>query len=356
MKKKHLYIEALRVLACLAVVLNHTSDSFYYLFTTREAGSLQYYVDLCISISCKFAVPLFFALSGALMLGREISMKKLWCSRIPKTALMLIVFSIASHLIGAAAGREYLGVKGMLFLGYDRDLNYSYWYLYAYIAFLMALPLLSAMLRTLGNREILYMIGLGLFFRCFLPAIEQLRWEGAHHLSEHMDISWLTADVVLYPTIGYYLHNRMDVKACKRALPLLWIAAAAGLYMSCQLTWQKYLQDWKMYSETYHALFGGVYAAAIFATVRVLYAGVSGESRLGKWTAALGGVTLGVYLVHVLIMDYTRLFQELVWIPMHALHLPEMVCGVIHGVLLFMVSAAVAVILKRIPGLKLLLK
>jgi len=355
-KKQHLYIEALRVLACLAVIFNHSPRSSYFLFTTREAGSLLYFADLAVSISCKFAVPLFFAISGALMLGREISIKTLWTKRISKTVLMLAVFSVASHLISAAAGRELLSPKAMIFQAYDRDLNYAYWYLYAYIAFLMSLPMLSSMLRGLKNREILYMICLALFFRSFLPAFEQMRWEGTHHLSSHMNVTWMISDIVLYPTIGYFLHNRMDVNACKRALPILWLAAAAGLYMSCLLTWHEYLETWVMHIETYHSLFGGVYAAAIFTTVRVMYDRVPQDSRLGRWTAALGSMTLGVYLLHVPVMDHTRLFQELVWVPMDAMHLPQLLCGAIYIVLLFAACAAITVVLKRIPGFRELLK
>ena len=299
---------------------------------------------------------MFFAISGAMMLGREISLKKIWTQRIPKTLLMLAVFSVASHLISAADGRELLSLKRMIFRAYDQDLNYAYWYLYAYIAFLMSLPMLSAMLRGLKDREVLYMVCLAVFFRSFLPAFEQMRWKGTHHLNNHMNVTWLMADIVIYPSIGYYLHHRMDVHACKRALPILWIAAAAGLYMSCLLTWREYLNTWIMHIETYHSLFGGVYAAAIFATMRVLYEHVRADGWLGKATAALGGMTLGVYLLHVPVMDHTDLFQKLVWIPMDALHLPQLICGGIYIVLLFAACAAITVVLKKIPGIRELLK
>ena len=350
-KKRHLYIEALRVLACLAVLYNHI-PSVYFLLNTREAGSVIYFADMATAISCKFAVPLFFAISGALMLDREISLKKIWMQKIPKMVLTLAIFSVASYVSFAAVGKEVWDLKTMIFQAYDRDLNYAYWYLYAYIAFLMALPMLSAMLRGLKNWELLYMIGMALFFRSVLPALEQLRWAGTHHLNEHIRVTWLTADIVIYPSIGYYLHNRMDVRACRRALPFLWLAAAAGLYVSCVLTWREYLQTWAMYIEKYHSLFGGVYAAAIFATVRVVFAHVESGSCLARWTCSLSGLTLGVYLLHVPIKDNTRLFQEGIWTPIEALNLPALAGGIIYMAILFLVCAAGTVILRRIPVLK----
>ena len=348
-------MEALRVLACLAVIFNHSPRSSYFLFATREPGSFLYFAELAVSISCKFAVPAFFAISGALMLDKEISMKKLWLKRIPRTAVMLAVFSLISHLIGVAAGEPMLGIKGFIFRAYDADLNYSYWYLYSYLAFLVVSPLLSAMLRNLKNREIIYMLGVALAFRSLIPALERLHWEGDHQLNTYLSNVWLTVDIVFYPTIGYFLHNRMDIRACRRALPFLWLAAAAGMYASCRLTWQEFHQRWITHIETYHGLFAGVYAAAIFASMRALYENVPQDGRLGRWTMALGGLTLGVYLLHVPIMDHTRLFQELVWIPMDLLHLPQLLCGAIYIVLLFLFCAAITAVLKRIPGIKTLL-
>ena len=354
-KKRHLYIEALRVLACIAVVYNHI-PALYLLLNKREAGSMIYFADMAVSISCKFAVPLFFAISGALMLDREISLKKIWLQKIPKMALTLAIFSVISYASFAAVGKEVWDLKTMIFQAYDRDLNYAFWYLYAYLAFLMALPLLSSLLRGLKNREILYMIGLALFFQSMLPAFEQLRWGGTHHLNKNINVTWLTADIVLYPTIGYYMHNRMDVRACRRSIPFLWLASAVGVYVSCVLTWREYFSTWAPIIEKYHSLFGGIYAAAVFATVRVLYQRVESESRLGRWTLMLSGLTFGIYLVHVPIKDNTRLFEELLWIPLNALPLPEFVCGVIYMVVLLLVSAAVTVVLKKIPGIKVLMK
>lgn len=350
-KKCHLYIEALRVLACLAVIFNHSPRSSYFLFTERVPGSPLYFFELAVSISCKFAVPLFLAISGALMLDRRISIRRLWMHRIPKVAIMLVVFSVISSAIGVAGGMPVPGVKEFIFRLYESDHNYAYWYLYAYLAFLIGSPVLSALLRSMSDREILYMLGVALLFRCALPAFEQLHWEGMHRLNGNLNPDWLAADIVLYPAMGYFVHHRMDTRMCRRALWLLWPAAVAGIVVSCMLTWQEYQRLWITHIETYHKWFSGILAIAIFATVRVLYEGVPQDGRLARWTEKLGGATLGVYLLHVPIMDHTDLFQTLIWVPMDALHLPQLVCGMLYIVLLFLACAALTAVLKRIPGI-----
>jgi len=355
-KKRYLYIEALRVLACLAVIFNHSPRSSYFQFAQREVGSALYFLELSMSIGCKYAVPTFMAISGALMLDKPISYRKLWTRKIFKTAVLLAVFSLISYLCGVAAGKETFSLRTFLLRAYEDDINYSYWYLYAYLAFLVVSPLLSTLLRNLKTSEILYMLLVALLVRCVLPAAEQLRWEGMYHLSDDLRPAWLTADIVFYPAIGYFLHHRVDVKTLKKALPVLWLAAAAGIYASCQLTLQVWYQTWVAQTHVYHKQFAAVYCAALMATVRVLYECVPPEGQLAKVTAALGGCTLGVYLLHVPVMNYTRFFQETVWIPIDALGLPQMMRGMLYVLIMFFACAGITWILKKIPGFRWMLK
>ena len=355
-EKRHVYMEALRILACLAVIFNHSPRSSYFQFAQREVGSMLYFLELSMSIGCKYAVPTFMAISGALMLHKPISYKKLWTQRIFKAAMLLGVFSLISYLSGVAAGKEVFSLKSFILGTYENKINYAYWYLYAYLAFLIASPMLSTLLRNLKTGEILYMLLAATIVRCVLPAAEQLLWEGTYHLSSDLRPAWLTADIVFYPAIGYFLHHRVDVKTLKKALPILWLAAAACIYVSCRLTLQVWYQTWVAQTHIYHKQFAAVYCAALMATVRVIYEYVPQEGRIARITTALGGCTLGVYLLHVPVMDNLRFFQETVWIPIDALGLPQMMRGMIFVLIMFFSCAGITWILKKIPGFRWLLK
>ena len=87
MKKKLLYIEFLRAIAVLFVIFNHTGGDGFRLFLKYPAGSIQYWTCLSVSIFCKFAVPVFFMISGALLLGKDEPLKVLWKKRIARTIL-----------------------------------------------------------------------------------------------------------------------------------------------------------------------------------------------------------------------------------------------------------------------------
>ncbi|MGN1235339.1 MAG: acyltransferase family protein, partial [Christensenellaceae bacterium] len=89
--EKHLYLEILRVFAIFGVIFNHTYDKGYFLFATRPIGSFPFWVEMALSIGCKCSVPIFFAISGALLLGKDEPLSVIWRRRILRMAILLLV-------------------------------------------------------------------------------------------------------------------------------------------------------------------------------------------------------------------------------------------------------------------------
>ena len=70
-----MHLDILRILACLFVIFNHTADAGFQLFTTYPTGGFVYFFLSFFTVLCKTAVPIFLMISGALLLGRDISLK-----------------------------------------------------------------------------------------------------------------------------------------------------------------------------------------------------------------------------------------------------------------------------------------
>ena len=96
-KEKNIYLEAMRVIAIFFVIFNHTGSNGYTLFSQEPIGSGKFWIYLFISVFCKFSVPLFFAISGALMLEKQYDHKKLF-ERIMRIFIVLFVFSFAYYI------------------------------------------------------------------------------------------------------------------------------------------------------------------------------------------------------------------------------------------------------------------
>ena len=69
--RKCLDIELMRILAAFFVIFNHTGTTAFFLFPFYDVHTVSYWGCLFLSVFCKFSVPLFFMISGALLLDRE---------------------------------------------------------------------------------------------------------------------------------------------------------------------------------------------------------------------------------------------------------------------------------------------
>ena len=246
------------------------------------------------------AVPVFLAISGVLMLGREVSIKDLWYRRIPKIAAVLMLFSAIFYGVEILSTGGSFSLRDFIFGLYESNWNHAYWYLYAYLAFLMALPILSRLAQCMDFKSYGYLLTLAFVFRCFIPCIEAWRWGGVHTLNADFDLSFMTCDIVLYPLMGYFLHHRVSTVQLKKALPAIVVAAAGLTLISCHLTCRDYYVNWVAYTQTYHNLFAPVVCASVFAAARVLFERMDEQCILARTFSVLGRYTFGVYLLHML--------------------------------------------------------
>lgn len=100
MKKKY-YLEAVRITAVLLVMYNHSAP--FMSFATQHG--VQYAVSFFLSLVCKAAVPLFYMVSGALLLGKNESFGELARKRILRIVAVIVIFSLLYYLKFAVRGQ-----------------------------------------------------------------------------------------------------------------------------------------------------------------------------------------------------------------------------------------------------------
>ena len=350
-KRRIVYLDALRILACLCVIYMHINERGQYMFAYREIGSALYFAEMFISMFTKMAVPVFFAISGALMLHRQMDLKTLWQKKILRIGTVLALFSAIVYAVAAAQGHAQWGLKTFIFGLYDSTWSYSYWYLYAYLGFLMVSPVLGTLARSLGKRDFLYLLALAFVFRSLLPGMEQLRWEGVHKLNPSLNLSCITADIVIYPLLGYYLHHRMDERECRKIAPLLIAAASLLTAAACYMTYRETTKTWMAIHQNYHELFAPFWCAAVFAAARGYLAGVGSQSRAAGWISRFSAYTFGVYLLHLLILQNMGPALDAVWNALMAVHLPQAIASAVYCMAVFVICMAPVWVIKKIPGI-----
>ena len=92
------YIELLRIIAIFLVMFNHTWV-YGFSYFNQCVGTPWYWFYLFWSILVKIDVPLFFMISGALLLKKEEeSVTVLYKKRVSKIIIALSLFSFISYL------------------------------------------------------------------------------------------------------------------------------------------------------------------------------------------------------------------------------------------------------------------
>ena len=167
---RQLHLDIMRIVAIFFVFFYHTRSDGFFLFSRYEPEEIRFWIYLFFSHFCKFAVPLFWAISGAVMLRREEEgLGKLWKKRILKIGFVLVLISLFYYLHYILKYGYPFDLEKYIRLLYFGTAEPHLWYLYLYLAFLMILPFERAMVRGLDDRYFIYLLKLPTPQRCVEP-------------------------------------------------------------------------------------------------------------------------------------------------------------------------------------------
>lgn len=216
------YLDALRVLCCFLVIVNHTYD-YAGLSSASASVRLGAFVSLFLS---KPAVPIFLMISGCTLLTKDDNIPKT-LSRFMRIAVTLVVFSFVYEIYHYLTGQiDALSIKRFLLSIYEVNITTAYWYLYAYAGILLMLPFLQKMVRNMEKHDFLFFFAISiLFFGIWPMAVEYTPMSAQTELFALP----LFGTYIAYMLMGYYLHT-YGVKA--PPAPVL-AAVIAGCALIC---------------------------------------------------------------------------------------------------------------------------
>lgn len=238
MRTKKMSYEYLRIVAILFVIFNHTDVKGYLYFTQTNNLFLQI-ISMILSILCKTAVPLFFMISGALLLSKQDSIGELYKKRVIKYILIIFLFSLLiyfyDNMDGYLSGQFSFSFLFFMKTVITSEVTGSYWFLYTYVALLIMLPFLQNMVYNLPNKYFVYLIVLYIWFRAIIPSM--LFPIGDHTLAANMYIP-LIGNSIFYFIIGYYFANIVpQVVSDKQKLSILFFLSSICFVITIVMTY-----------------------------------------------------------------------------------------------------------------------
>lgn len=216
-KAKKVYYEWIRLIACFFVIFNHLKGYFLY----RNASGVKQTFYMVLSVITKINVPLFFMVSGALLLGKQEDILTVFRKRISRILWVILLFSLGifteCRLYALAKGRDYEFTVGAFVygvLGRTLDETGAYWYLYAYLGFLCLLPLMQKIAKQMSRSDFYTLFILHFLLWSLLPICNLfLRLAGCDSLSlaGEFSVPLATTAAFFYPLTGYYIDHKIDI-------------------------------------------------------------------------------------------------------------------------------------------------
>ena len=298
-KKKILYVEMLRIFCIVLVIFNHTSYLGYVYFLNFEPGTLPYWFYMFFTAITGISVPIFFMISGMLLLGKNESIGYIWKRRIPKYVIILAVFSLIFYILDTVIYRREFSIKQFLISIYSEGAIIPYWFLYVYISFLILLPFIRKLARDITEKEFIYLLAIYFVFVSLVRIIQYKIFNGTVTLNPNLNPVIICNIVFFYPLIGYYLGTRL-INVTNRML-----LVSFGLFVLAVIT-TMLITDYNLkltgdYSEeTVNELISCTrpfMTIFVFLLARKLFENREFPVATEKAITYIGGCVFGIYLI-----------------------------------------------------------
>ena len=290
---RKVYIERLRIMAMLSVVGIHI---FLAAVNTFDQKQGYYYVlTYCLRGLLHFAVPVFFMISGALMLNpaKEMPIKKLCTRYILKYAAVIVVFGWAFAFL-----EQFFNTKSIkLVMFWDSFVNMlsgntwdHMWYMYALMGAMLMIPVMRAIVKHFGDDEIKFFLIVGVIFLCILPIIKS-------YLKFSFGVELPFSSVYcLYMLVGYWIDSKKLRISSKAAIVI--IAVSSLIIIASQVAYTVFDLPTKILVE-YDSIIVAALSAALFALFKNNEEKMQ-EKGISKFGQLLSSCSFGVYILHML--------------------------------------------------------
>jgi len=299
------YGDRMRIYACIAVVLLHTSA--WVLFFDKQIVQGAWQFNNILSAACRWCVPLFVMLSGAIFLDRPIpgpARVFIW-KRVKRVGIPLLFWSLVYF-----AWNDY---SRMLEFSLERDISlflkgqpyYHLYFLFVMIGLYIITPGLKAWLdKSAKKKQLIYTL--------VVMAVTST----AVLLGRIFSVQSANAFTFFIPFIGYYLAGFMlkDVRLSRSYLALAWLVFVATVLITSSeyllLAKIPWVNDPREFDLLYINCSPVVMVMSVCVYLMISNLGPSrkltGEERPKSQKAlrAMGRTTFGIYIIHPIVLDF----------------------------------------------------
>ena len=299
--KRDTGLDAVRALAIVMVTLIHAAGP---VLSSLPPGRGDWWAALLWSGPARMAVPLFFMCSGALMLSREVSPKRLLTHNQPRILAAMLVWAFAHRVydLWDADALSFAGIWDALKRTLLFQHEFHFYYLHILLVVYAFLPALRVFVRSATRREMEYLLGVWFAVGILCPALPVF-WPFS--LVPPIQSWWtlgLAFSSVGYALLGHYLRKFGPSIPTRR----YWAALALGAVVTVGCTAFFSLKSGALYE----LFLGGNTPGAFLMAYGLFGLTVSRKNyphAVARLSGRLAQASFCIYLTHIL---FQKLFAR----------------------------------------------
>jgi surface polysaccharide O-acyltransferase-like enzyme len=291
------YIDFLRFIAAIAVIIIHVLGPFRYLY--GEIPDSDWLAAMGLNSLTRWAVPVFMLISGALLLSSQkpFDIKYYLTHRLSKVVVPFIAWTVIYALVGGLMLNDiYSGQwnadKALQLLADSptEPVWYHLWFFYDFIPLYFVIPFLIPLLKQAAPEHIkLALVAWAVLFLMYWFKVD----------------SFLLQNLVLYTgylVLGWYLFNRDN----RPQLTMWVIAGSFMLILNFVGSWQLSVEKggYSAFYMGYKTLNTAVIAGMLFVLAQAYADKIKGKFR--ALVTVISTYSLGIYLIHPLLLIPVR--------------------------------------------------
>lgn len=283
--KRVLYLDIIRILACVMIIAMHAP--------IPNTG-LSSYVLSIDSLLTAPGIGLFIMVSGALLLPVNMPTEQFLKKRFTKIVFPTVFWTVFYFLVALYTDRVNLseGLLSFLSVPFSAQFNGVLWYMYMLAGLYLLAPILSAWLRQASRREVRFYLFLWSITLCY-PVIRN--FIGVNET--HTGILYYFGGYAGYFLLGYYLKTYVDRMALWQCLILMVLPISIAVVIKIKLlSIDFYDLFW------YLSIFVVMMAVAWFMLIKRRDIPYNAESVLHRNLVLVSNCCFGIYLVHIFMM------------------------------------------------------
>mgnify|MGYP003312030345 CR=1 FL=1 len=351
-EERKTYLDYLRVLATLAVMIIHISAQNWY---RVDVNSSQWRLFNFYDAIVRWSVPAFVMISGSIFLSRDIPIKKIYGKYVLR---MLIAYSFWSFVYYLFQGNSIKESFIQLFT--DKSFNpwisliqghYHMWFILMIVGLYVCVPLFKRIVSDSVTERYFLIVGLivTIVFPSLINFFKAFGGERTNSLlnavySDFDQLRILTcAGYAFYFVLGHYLVENDLNKQVKRMIYILGtVGFALTVFLSLYISVKRQYQTDTFYDPfSINVFFETIFVFMIFKGKRKY------SKRTNQIIRKLSEYSFGAYLVHLLVIELALRYFEI-----HTMMINPLIMVPLMTIGTFIVSFAVSAILHQIPLLK----